>query len=127
MLKIENLKIAPEESLSALTAQAAKLLKVREKDFSSLRVLRRSVDAREEVSLVYTVEEAVKDEAAVLKRCRSKKVSQAARRPGYLLPAPLPAPDPPPVARGSVCVGNVQSTTISEGVPFTRPPKAALR
>ena len=59
MLKIENLKIAPEEGLSALTAQAAKLLKVREKDLKSLRILRRSVDARDGVKLVYTVEATV--------------------------------------------------------------------
>ena len=76
MLKIENIKLPPGSDMAALSAEAARILKVREKDFSSLRVLRRSVDAREEVSLVYTVEAAVKDEAAVLKRCRSKKVSR---------------------------------------------------
>ena len=82
MLKIENIKLPPDSDMAALSAEAARILKVREKDFASLRVLRRSVDAREEVSLVYTVEAAVKDEATVLKRCRSKKVSRMERKPG---------------------------------------------
>ena len=65
MLKIENIKLAPGGGMSALTAETARILKVREKDLQSVRLLRRSVDAREEVKLVYTVEVAVKDEAAV--------------------------------------------------------------
>ena len=43
----------------------------------------------------------MKDEATVLKRCRSKKVSRMERKPGYLLPAPLPAPVIPPVVVGA--------------------------
>ena len=101
MLKIDNIKLSPGADMAALTAEAARILKIREKDFASLRILRRSVDAREEVSLVYTVEAAVKDEAAVLKRCHSKKVSRVERRPGYLLPAPLPAQKIPPVVVGA--------------------------
>ncbi len=101
MLKIENIKLPPGADMAALAAQAARLLKVREKELLSLRVLRRSVDAREAVSLVYTVEAAVKDEAAVLKRCRSKKVSRLERGDLYLLPTPLPAPAVPPVVVGA--------------------------
>ncbi len=101
LLKIESIKLSPGADMGVLTAEAARILKVREKELQSLRVLRRSVDAREEVTMVYTVEAAVKDEAAVLKRCRSKKVSRVQRSPGYLLPAPLPAPDIPPVVAGA--------------------------
>ena len=101
MLKIENIKLAPGTTMAELTQEAARILKVREKELQSLRILRRSVDAREDVALVYTVEAAVKDEAAVLKRCHSKKVSRIERKPGYLLPAPLPAPDIPPVVVGA--------------------------
>ena len=61
LLKVENIKLSPGASMADLSAEAARLLKVREKDLLSLRVLRRSVDAREDVSLVYTVEAAVKD------------------------------------------------------------------
>ena len=102
MLKIESIKLSPGQGMAALTAEAARLLRVREKDLSSLKILRRSIDARKgEVSVVYTVEAAVKDEAAVLKRCRNKKVSRLERKPGYLLPAPLPAPEVPPVVVGA--------------------------
>ena len=100
MLKIENIKLAPG-GMAALTAETARLLKVREKELLSVRLLRRSVDAREDVKLVYTVEVAVKDEAAVLKRCHNKKVARVDRKPGYLLPAPLPAPAVPPVVVGA--------------------------
>ena len=101
MLKIENIKLAPGGGMAALTAETARILKVREKDLQSVRLLRRSVDAREDVKLVYTVEVAVKDEASVLKRCHSKKVSRPERTMGYLLPGPLPAPAVPPVVVGA--------------------------
>ena len=83
MLKIESLKLSPGQDIAALTAAPARLLRVRAKDLFSLNVLRRSIDARkDEVAVVYTVEAAVKDEAAVLKRCRNKKVSRLERKPG---------------------------------------------
>ena len=100
MLKVENIKLPPGADMGALSAETARILKVREKDLLSLRVLRRSVDAREGVSMVYTVEAGVKNEADVLKRCH-KKVTRMERTPGYLLPAPLPAPAIPPVVVGA--------------------------
>ena len=101
MLKIEHIKLAPGAGPEALAAKTACILKVREKDLLSLRVLRRSVDAREDVTLVYTVEAALKDEAAALRRCRSKKVSRAEPRPAYRLPAPMAPPEIPPVVVGA--------------------------
>ncbi len=101
MLKIDNIKLAPGDGPAALAAETARILRVREKDIQALRVLRRSIDAREDVRIVYTVEASLKDEAAVLKRCRSKKVSRIQRTPGYLLPAPLPPQDIPPVVVGA--------------------------
>ena len=100
MLKVENIKLAPGADMGALSAETARILKVREKDIQSLRVLRRSVDAREDVAIVYTVEAAVKDDANVLKRCH-KKGTRMERKPGYLLPAPMAAPDIPPVVGGA--------------------------
>ena len=102
VLKIESIKLTPGQDMGALTAETARILKVREKDLRSLKVLRRSIDARKgEVSVVYTVEAAVKDEPTVLKRCHNKKVARAERKPGYLLPAPLSAPEIPPVVVGA--------------------------
>ena len=102
MLKIEHIKLSPGAGAAELTAESARILKVREKEIISLRILRRSIDAREGVRLVYTVEASVKDEEKVLKRCRSKKVSPAPRKMGYLLPLPVAkAPQMPPVVVGA--------------------------
>lgn len=101
LLKIDNIKLAPGDGPAALAAEAARILRVREKDIQTLRLLRRSIDAREGVHIVCSAEVSLKDEAAVLKRCRSKKVSRIQRTPGYLLPAPLPAREIPPVVVGA--------------------------
>ena len=99
MLKIENIKLPPGAGMAELTAEAARLLRV--KEFVSLRVLRRSIDARDGVQLVYTVEAIVKDEAAVLRRCRSRKVSRMERPKLYALPDPISPPEIPPVVVGA--------------------------
>lgn len=49
MLRIDSIKLPPEAGMAELAAEAARLLRMREKDILSLRLLRRSVDAREEV------------------------------------------------------------------------------
>ena len=54
MLKVENIKLKPGHSMTELTAEVCRRLKVREKDLRSLRILRRSIDAREDVAIVYT-------------------------------------------------------------------------
>ena len=101
LLRIDNLKIPPEGGPAALTEEAARILKIKAKDILWLKVLRRSVDAREDVSLVYTVEVDVREEAAVLKRCHSKKVSKVTRKTGYLLPMGVPEGEYPPVVAGA--------------------------
>ncbi|MBE7004218.1 MAG: FAD-binding protein [Ruminococcaceae bacterium] len=101
MLRVDNLKTEPgaaEEALCALTAAA---LRVREADVVSLRVLRRSVDAREGVRFVWSVAAEVKNESAVLRRCRGKNVSRW-ESAGYALPpAPERPPETPPVIVGA--------------------------
>ena len=87
--------------MAELAAEAARLLRAREKDILSLRVLRRSVDAREEVRLVYTVEVSLREESAALRRTRSRKVSRSQPAPAYVPPSPLPAPETPPVVVGA--------------------------
>ena len=101
MLRIESIKLPPEAGVAELIGQAARILRVREKDILSLRVVRRSVDAREDVRLVYTAEAAVADEAAVLRRCRSRHVSRAVPGPVYTPPEVRPAPELPPVVAGA--------------------------
>ena len=87
--------------MAELAAEAARLLRAREKDILSLRVIRRSVDAREEVRLVYTVEVSLREESAALRRTLSRKVSRSQPAPAYVPPSPLPAPETPPVVVGA--------------------------
>ena len=78
MLRIENLKLSPGGGSSALRNAILHILRIPEKDLLALHILRRSIDAREGVRMVYTVEVEAADEAAVLRRCRDKHVSKAA-------------------------------------------------
>lgn len=100
MLKIEGLRLSPGGE-AGLAAQAAKTLRVREADVRSIRILRRSIDARENVTLIYTLAVLVDNEALVLKRCRGRKVSRLESAPVYRLPGPLPPPELRPVVVGA--------------------------
>ncbi len=97
MLKLEGVRLAPGGGTAELAAQAAGLLRVKKEDIRSLRVLRRSIDAREDVTLVYTLAVELDGEAAVLRRCRGRKVSRLEPGPVYRLPPPRPAALPPVV------------------------------
>ena len=101
LLKIENLKLLPDEPLSRLTTAAAKALRVREQDIRSLQILRRSVDAREGVQLVYSVAVEVNSEDSVLRRCRNAKGSLYEAPAPYQPPALRSAPQLPPVVVGA--------------------------
>ena len=90
MLKIEGLKLFPGEDLTALTKRAAKALRLRETAIISLRLLRKSVDAREGVCFVCSVAAEVRDEKGILGR-KPPKVSRY-EEPRYTAPNLLPAP-----------------------------------
>ena len=93
MLRIENLKLPPGSGDAALRAQVLKVLRLPEERLLALRILRRSIDAREGVHWVYTVEAETANEDAVLRRCRDKRVSRAEPRPAYRLPQAVPDAD----------------------------------
>ena len=101
LLKIENLKLTPADEPARLTALAAKAVRISETDIRSLEILRRSVDARDGVWLVYTVAVDVPNEAAVLRRCRNDKVTRYEPPAPYAAPAARPAPELPPVVVGA--------------------------
>ena len=100
MLKLEGLKLTPEEKEAALHRKAARLLHIPEEDVLSVQVLRRSIDAREELHLVYTVAAEVRQEKQVLRRCRDRRVSRFAPE-RYALPEVLSPPEVPPVVVGA--------------------------
>ena len=68
MLRLDQIKLHPDQGEDALRARAARLLRVPEDDILALRVLRRAVDAREELCLVYTLAVEVANERQALRR-----------------------------------------------------------
>ena len=52
MLRIDQLRLSPGQDESALTGKVAKLLRVGTADILRLELLRRAVDAREELFFV---------------------------------------------------------------------------
>ena len=101
MLRIDGIRLAPGEGEAALRERAARRLQISPGDLADFRVVRRSVDARGQVELVYAVQVSVKNERAVLRKCRSNQVS-IVHRERYQLPLPLSAaPALPPVVVGA--------------------------
>ena len=100
MLRIDQLRLTPEQPESLLSARAAKVLRIAPEDIEHLEILHRSVDAREQLRLVYTVAVRVKREAQVLRRCRDRRVKSYTPHP-YVLPAPVQTPALPPVVVGA--------------------------
>jgi len=101
LLKLEQVKLEPGQPEELLAGKAAHMLRIPTEDILNLSVLRRAVDARQPLRLVYTLAVQVRGEKAVLRRCRDKSVTVYA--PEYYTP-PCPAakdPDTPPVVVGA--------------------------
>ena len=100
MLRIDNLKLPVGAGEDKLRAACAHALRVSGEAFVSVRLLRRSIDAREGVTLVCSAAVEVKNESGVLKRCRNKNVQPYAPK-RYTPPAPISAPSLSPVVIGA--------------------------
>ena len=100
MVRIEGLKLAPGQDERLLRGKAARLLRVPEGDILSLQVLRRAIDAREELHFVYTAAVTLRQEKAALRRIRDRRVTPYAPET-YRLPGTLAAPETPPVVIGA--------------------------
>ena len=100
MVRIEGLKLAPGQDEQLLRGKAARLLRVPEGDILSLQVLRRAIDAREELHFVYTAAVTLRQEKAALRRIRDRRVTPYAPET-YRLPEALAAPETPPVVIGA--------------------------
>lgn len=79
MLRISQLKIEAEKGEKGLKRAAAKALGVKERDILSLKIKKRSLDARKkpQIFYVYTVDVTVENEMRLLKSCKNPKVSAA--------------------------------------------------
>ena len=100
MLRIDGLKLRPGDNEALLAKKAAKILRVTAEQILSLRILRKSIDAREELHLVYSVAVTLQQEDSTLKRCRDKRVSRYVPKL-YTLPATIAAPSVSPVVVGA--------------------------
>lgn len=100
VLQIERIKLNLEEDEALLRRKAAAVLRISPADIQTLTILRRSVDARDGVQLVYTLRVSIKNEKEILRRCRSKLVSRVDEK-RYRLPAAEGAPKLPPVVVGA--------------------------
>ena len=113
MLRIDGIRLTPGEGEDVLAEKAAKRLHVSPEEIAQLRVVRRSIDARDQVEVVYAVHVSVKNEKAVMRKCRSKQVS-AVHRERYQMPQPLlQAPDIPPVVVGAGPAGLFCALTLA--------------
>ena len=102
MLKIEGIKLPVGRGEDALSERVRKLLRLRNAgDLLSLTLLRRSIDAREGVQWVCAAAAEVKGEAAVLRRCRDKRVSRWTPPEPYAPPAPMPPAAIRPIVVGA--------------------------
>lgn len=99
MLKIEGLKLAPGESEALLYERAAAALRVKA-PLHTLHILRRSIDARDGVTFIYTVSAALENEERVLRRARNKSISVYAPA-FYELPPMIAPPAVRPVVIGA--------------------------
>ncbi len=84
MIRINQLKIdiAEKNMQAVLIRKAAKVLRIAEKDIRSLKLVRRSVDARKKQQLTYScsVDVEVADQEKVLRRINDRNVSAVAER-----------------------------------------------
>lgn len=100
MLRIDQLRLHPGQQETLLRARCAKLLRVAPADITACTVLRKAIDAREDLTLVYTVSVSVKNEAQVLRRCRDKRIS-VYKQEVYFLPPLVTAPAVRPIVVGA--------------------------
>ena len=79
MIRIRDIILPQTHDEHALRYHAAQCLKVQASDIASLKIFRRSLDARKKPELrwVYTVDVTLRSgESAVLRRCRSPKITR---------------------------------------------------
>ncbi len=103
LLQIDHLKLSPGQDLSVLTAEAAKVLRLREKDLKTFHI-----------QLVYTVAVDVENEAAVLKRCRSRHVRAISPKAPYRFPTATAQGEPAPVVVGAGPAGLFATLVLAE-------------
>ena len=102
MIRIRDISLPPEHNAHQLTFEAARLLKISASKIRSLRLVRRSIDARKkpDVKLIYTVDVAVEgSENKILRQSGCKKAA-VAPKDFYRVPKTSAQPTHRPVVVG---------------------------
>ena len=102
MIRLRDISLPPEHSVSQLQFEAARLLKLSPSKIRHLKIVRRSVDARKkpEVKIIYTLDVTVEgSEIKLLKHAACKRASLAPIQV-YKPPKAQPAPELRPVVIG---------------------------
>ena len=102
MIRLRDISLPPEHSVSQLQFEAARLLKLSPSKIRHLKIVRRSVDARKkpEVKIIYTLDVTVEgSESKLLKHAACKRASLAPIQ-FYKPPKAQPAPELRPVVIG---------------------------
>ena len=90
MLRISQLKLNYRHGTADFMKKLAKQLRLPENEILEYRIVKRSVDARkkDDICFIYTVDAAVKNEAAWLKKHRNEKSVTKAAETAYTFPKP---------------------------------------
>ena len=113
LLRIDNVKTEPGAPAEALRKRVAAVLRVGAGELTGFRILRRSVDARDGVRFVWSVAVSLKNEAALLKRCKNKNVSRYVPVV-YTLPERVAAPEARPVIVGAGPAGLFSALVLAK-------------
>ena len=102
MIRIRDIQLPPEHNAHQLQFEAAQLLRISNSKIRSLRIVRRSVDARKkpDVKIIYTIDVTVDGNEKKVLRASGCKRASIAPVSYYKAPKNIPAPENRPVVVG---------------------------
>ena len=102
MIRIRDIQLPPEHNAHQLQFEAAQLLRLSNSKIRSLKIVRRSVDARKkpDVKIIYTVDVTVDGNEKKILRASGCKRASIAPVSFYRAPKNIPAPEKRPVVVG---------------------------
>ena len=102
MIRLRDIPLPPEHNAHQLQFEAAQMLRISNSKIRSLRIVRRSVDARKkpDVKIIYTVDVAVDGNEKKILRASGCKRANIAPVSYYKAPKNIPAPENRPIVVG---------------------------
>ena len=102
MIRLRDIQLPPEHNAHQLRFEAAQMLRISNSKIRSLRIVRRSVDARKkpDVKIIYTIDVTVDGNEKKILRASGCKRANIAPVSYYKAPKNIPAPEKRPVVVG---------------------------